>query len=253
MSQFYAPDPSARPWQQQQQYAPPPPRNGFGIAGFALAIVGLVFCLMPITGFIGFILGLLAMLFALLGLGRVRHGRASNKKLTIVALVLAVLAVIAGFFAMKMFFDIFDGKSNSPPVVINEPSSSGNGSGTAPANQQVVAGQTVDRDGLQVTAAPLRKVKRQYGDPLVCSKVTYRNTGDEEAFFNVLDWKIQDSAGVQTLATYADKGGLSSGQLAPGGTVAGDVCITSPGTAGDYFIINEASLFGDPIRWATKL
>jgi hypothetical protein len=72
-------------------------------------------------------------------------------------------------------------------------------------------------------------------------------------FFDiVIDWKIQDPAGVQSSAFMAQDGGLQSGQLARGGTVSGDVCATSPGASGDYLIINE-SFFNDPIRWKATL
>jgi hypothetical protein len=81
--------------------APQPPtrRNGFGITALALSLIGLLLCLMPITGFLGFILGLLAVLFGALALGRVRRGQAS-KGLTITALILAVVTTIAGFASM---------------------------------------------------------------------------------------------------------------------------------------------------------
>ena len=139
----------------QQHYQPPQPatpasapRNGFGITALALALVWLVFCLMPITSFLGFILGMLGLLFALLELGRVRRGHATNKRLTVATLVLAVLAIVGGFFAMMMFFDIVDGfgGSSSPPTAasgadpgasIEEPAEGG----------ESAAGQTVDRDG----------------------------------------------------------------------------------------------------------
>jgi hypothetical protein len=116
------------------------------------------------------------------------------------------------------------------------------------SGQEFTVGQTVDRDGLQITAEPLRKVKPQYGDRMVCSKVTYNNTGNQAASFNMFDWKIQNPAAVQSPATMAQDGGLQSGQLAPGGTVSGDVCATDPGAKGDYLVINEA-FFADPVRW----
>jgi hypothetical protein len=265
-----APHPQRPPHQQfppgygQQAFQgypplPPPPverRNGFGIAALALALVGLVFCLMPITGFIGFGAGLLALLFALLALGRMRKGQAS-KGLTIAALVLATSTTIAGFGSMKLFFDILDGFGHSatPPAAVSgtgQQQQSGVGSGSGSGGQQFTAGQTIERDALQISAAPLRKVKPQYGSAMVCSTVTYRNTGTGEQSFNMFDWKIQNPAGVQSAATMAQKGGLHSGQLAPGGTVAGDVCATDAGAKGDYLIINEPVLT-DPIRWKATL
>ena len=208
---------------------------------------------MPITGFIGFGAGLVALLFALLAVGRMRKGQAS-KGLTITALILAVVTTLAGFGSMKVFFDILNGfgHSASPPAAVSgaapQPGAGSGGSGGG----QFAAGQTVDRDGVQINAAPLRKVKPQYGDAMVCSKVTYRNTGTTAQSFNVFDWKIQNPDGVQSTAAMAQKGGLQSGQLAPGGTVAGDVCATDPGAKGDYLIINE-QFFADPIRWTATL
>ncbi|MBL8928027.1 MAG: hypothetical protein JNM77_17625 [Pseudonocardia sp.] len=118
--------------------------------------------------------------------------------------------------------------------------------------QDFTAGQTVERDGVQITAEPLRKVKLQYTDRRVCSTITYRNGGSDEAPFNLLNWKIQNPAGVQSNAVYALDDGLKSGQLAPGGTVTGDVCIIDQGAPGDYLVIHEG-WFADPIRWAAKL
>lgn len=130
------------------------------------------------------------------------------------------------------------------------------GGGTAASaqsdGQPVAAGETVTSDNLQVTAEPVRKVKPRYTDPQLCSRVTYRNTGDDEEFFNVIDWKIQSPDGVQQLATFALDKGLSAGQLAPGGTVSGDVCRQGPGVAGEYLVILDRT-FLDPIRWKSTL
>jgi hypothetical protein len=256
MTQQYPP-PNAQPDPAQHHYRQPP-RNGFGITALALALVGLVFCLMPITGGLGLILGMLALLFGLLGLGRVRKGAATNKGVTIAGLVLAVCAVIGGFFAMKTFFDILSGfgKSDSPPVAVGAPAVPGPAGDDAapeqPTGGTFDAGQAVDRDGMQITAGPLKRVKREYGDPLLCSRITYRNTGDQEESFNAFDWKIQSPDGVQESAYSAEKNALSSGQLAPGGTVAGDVCRKDSGGKGEYLVINDQT-FADAIRWKTSI
>ena len=89
-------------------------------------------------------------------------------------------------------------------------------------------------------------------DAQLCSRVTYRNTGSDEEFFNVLDWKIQSPDGVQQLATYALDKGLSAGQLAPGGTVSGDVCRQGPGAKGEY-VVSLDRTFLDPIRWKATI
>jgi hypothetical protein len=103
-----------------------------------------------------------------------------------------------------MFFDIVDGfgRSDSPPAVVSGAASDAPTGAGEIVGEEFTAGQTVDRDGLQITAEPLRKVNQQYGDPLACSKVTYRNAADGQASFNVIDWKIQDPAGVQSSASW---------------------------------------------------
>jgi Domain of unknown function (DUF4352) len=242
----------------QQQWPPPQPvapRNGFGITALALSLIGLLFCLMPITGFIGLGLGLLGFLFAALGLGRVRRGVATNKGMSIAGLILSVLAIVLGFVSMKMFFDIVSGigGSSSPPSAV---STAGAGPDTeapaaTPAIGEFTAGQTADREGLQITAGPLTKVKPQFGNALLCSQVSYVNASNEEQNYNPFDWKLQDPNNNIVNATYSGEKDLNSGSLAAGGKVAGSVCFEDPKLKGDYWIINEQliSLSSSKARW----
>jgi hypothetical protein len=153
-----------------------------------------------------------------------------------------LLAVVIGSAAGKE-----TPSSGAAPSVdeVAAPAEVASGSGNA-------AGDAVEQDGLRITAAPLRKVKPKYGDRLLCSRVTYVNIGDDEEFFNVINWKIQSPDGVQAGAMFAQKDGLQSGQLAPGGTVAGDVCRKDSGRSGEHLIIHEAT-FADPIRWRSTV
>ncbi len=83
---------------QSTTTAAAPPRNGFGITALVLALVGLVFGLVPFTGFLALILGLLAVLFGLLGWSRTRHGVATNPKMTVIGTVLGVGAAALGIW-----------------------------------------------------------------------------------------------------------------------------------------------------------
>jgi hypothetical protein len=245
---------------------PPPmrhPRNGFGITSLVLALLGLLFCLMPITGFLGLGLGLIGTLFGALGLGRVRKREASNRKLTVAGLVLSLLAVVFGFLSMKMFFDIVDdfgGPSTAPTAVTGAPP------GAAPippppasdeSPQEFAAGQTVDRDGLQITAAPLQRVKQSYGPALLCTDVKYLNNSGEEVNYNGgFDWTLQDPDSNIAAPTYGGDKTLSSGALAPGGKVGGRVCFADPKLKGDYLIINEqigSTSAAAQARWRSPL
>ncbi|MFC5061119.1 DUF4190 domain-containing protein [Actinomycetospora atypica] len=83
---------------------PPPPRNAFGIAALCLALVGLVFGLVPFTGFLAVILGLLALVFGMLGFGRVQQRLATNKKMTIAGAGLGVVALALGIWGIVIVF-----------------------------------------------------------------------------------------------------------------------------------------------------
>lgn len=81
------------------------PRNGFGIAALSLSIGGLVFCLMPITGFIAVICGALAILFALLGHARYRRHEATNNKMCVTAAFIGVITTAIGVWGVVIFMN----------------------------------------------------------------------------------------------------------------------------------------------------
>ncbi|MGH3772209.1 MAG: hypothetical protein ACRDRW_12565 [Pseudonocardiaceae bacterium] len=85
-----------------------PARNGFGITALVLALVGLVFGLVPLAGFLALILGALAVLFGLLGWARVRRREASNPKMTMIATVLGVVVAAAGIWGITIVFGAAD-------------------------------------------------------------------------------------------------------------------------------------------------
>lgn len=91
-----------QPTQQPQSIREP--KNGFGITALILAIVGLVFGLIPLTGFIALTLGAIALLFALLGWGRVRRGVATNKKMSAIGGLLGVGAIALGIWGLTIVF-----------------------------------------------------------------------------------------------------------------------------------------------------
>lgn len=74
-------------------YGAPPrrPRNGFGIAALVLGLLALVLS-WTIIG--GIVLGLLALIFGLLGLARVRRGKATNGGLSLAGIVLGTIGLL---------------------------------------------------------------------------------------------------------------------------------------------------------------
>lgn len=85
-----------------------PEKNGFGLASLILGIVGLLFCLMPITGFIGFILGVIGLALGFAGISRCRKNKATNKKTAISGTIVSALSAIFGIVGIVMFFTAVD-------------------------------------------------------------------------------------------------------------------------------------------------
>jgi 4-hydroxybenzoate polyprenyltransferase len=76
------------------------PRNSFGITALVLALVGLVSGLS--TGFLALPLGALAVLFGLLGWARIRRNEATNRKVTVLGMVLGVGAMAIGIWGITL-------------------------------------------------------------------------------------------------------------------------------------------------------
>lgn len=80
------------------------PRNGLGIAAISIAVVGVLFGLVPLTGFIAVGAGLVAAILALAARGRIKRGRATNRKTTWAALIVALGSIALGIWGMTIVF-----------------------------------------------------------------------------------------------------------------------------------------------------
>nr|WP_296779081.1 DUF4190 domain-containing protein [Rhodococcus sp. (in: high G+C Gram-positive bacteria)] len=85
-----------------------PEKNGLGLASLILAIVGLVFGIIPFTGFICLILGIVGLALGFAGLSRVRKNKATNKKTAISGIVVSVLAIALGIWGITIVFGAVD-------------------------------------------------------------------------------------------------------------------------------------------------
>lgn len=95
------------------------------------------------------------------------------------------------------------------------------------STENLVIGTTVNLpDGLSVTVDSAEPGLANYdGSAMTGIHVTYTNNGDDGASYNVFDWKGEDANGAQQSSGYYSDGSdeLSSGTLAKGGTVSGNV------------------------------
>lgn len=102
------------------------------------------------------------------------------------------------------------------------------------------AGQSITVDDVVTTTTPLTEGQALGTTPVVCSTVTIVNNSDESVSFNGgFDWNLQDPAGASRSTTLGGSDTLlSAGDLAPGGTVSGDVCFDLQQAApGQYAVI----------------
>lgn len=98
---------------------------------------------------------------------------------------------------------------------------------TEESTENLVIGTTVNLpDGLSVTVDSVEPGLANFdGSAMTGVHVTYTNNGDDGASYNVYDWKGEDANGAQQSTGYYSEGSdeLSSGTLAKGGTVSGNV------------------------------
>lgn len=101
--QQWGPPPS---YPQEKTYAQPmyAPRNGLGITALCLGIVGILFGLVPFTGFIAFGLGAIGVILGLVGFSRARKRVATNPKMAVAGIVLSVGALALGVWGMVIVF-----------------------------------------------------------------------------------------------------------------------------------------------------
>ena len=76
------------------QYPVERPQNGLGTAGFVLGLIGLLFAPIPLIGVVAWPLVILGLVFSLIGYGRGRSGRATNKGLALAGAILSVIGLL---------------------------------------------------------------------------------------------------------------------------------------------------------------
>lgn len=113
----------------------------------------------------------------------------------------------------------------------------GSSSGSGSSEQKTVqttfkVGDVIAFDEKKVTVVSVQRnwdtgnqfMKPDTGNEFVKVQVSIENNSKNEAIYNTFDWKLQDSKGVikdVDAVGYGVEGALSSGELAPGGKVAG--------------------------------
>lgn len=118
------------------------------------------------------------------------------------------------------------------------------------------AGDTIDDDGVQVTATPVTAGDATLG-PTACSTITITNTSKNTLDVNALDFTLQDPAGaISNTGLLGSSNHLSASKLIAGGSVSGDVCFSTDVSAGGQYVLlykPTLSLFGHRRAWVNNL
>ncbi|MBN9735768.1 MULTISPECIES: DUF4190 domain-containing protein [unclassified Pseudonocardia] len=263
--------PAQPPFPPGPPYPPPhgwpvqrPQRNGLGTAALVLGILGALFSLIPIIGVIAWPMVVIGLVLGVLGIVRANAGKADNRGVAISGTVLSAFGLAFCLLYTVAFASAVSDSSSSTASATGGSAPSGPATAgvenadrtySAPAPARPTSGAPGDtlttRDGLELTTTPLRD-RSDFMGPVRCTDVTYRNTGSGTASFNIWDWQLQDPDGVIRRISIGSDNDLSSGQLAPGGTVSGQVCFDAKADAtGTWTVIYEGGLFSsEDLTWA---
>lgn len=240
------------PAQRRRPPAAAAPRNGLGIAAIVLGPIGVLFGLIPLTAFIAIVCGLIGAILGIIGVGRVRSGQATNGAVSWIGVVLSAAAVGLGIFGLVIVGQAVDQLGRDLDAI-------GAPAGTPGSDAvlvEVAAGQpATTSDGVTVTAGPLESVEVEYLGEYGCSTVTYQNGGQEQARYAEFDWKLQNPQGAAVSVDFTGRdGALGTGELAPGGTVSGQVCFKDVGSGRHVLILEQlVALAPDRLTWTVDV
>lgn len=223
--------------------------SGMAITSLVLGILAIISSWMPIINNFSMILAILGVIFAIIGLVGITKGKKRGKGLAIAGLVLGIVSGILVIATQGIYGAAIDSAREeiNPSVATTTSSSSsasnatGDSSNTSSDNQSnketeqeesidysnLVLGDSIElTDGTVVTVNSVEAGLVNYDDsPITGVSVTYTNTGSKDISFNPYDWKAQDAQGAQYNQTYYSEAenSLSSGSLAAGGSVTGNL------------------------------
>lgn len=223
--------------------------SGLAIAGLVVGIVSILTSFLPIINNASFFLAIVGVILSIVGLVGVNKGKHSGKGIAIAGVVLGVLAIVVVLATQAMYSSALNSLSNqlnagSTPTASASGSAASSSSASAAAKddtdyQNLAIGSTVNlKSGLSVTVNSIEGGYTNYdGSEIVCVNVTYANKGNKNVMFNTYDWKAQDADGALRMPTIYLEGdnNLSSGQLASGGQVTGNLYFDAPVMKAHYY------------------
>lgn len=219
--------------QQSTQPSQPKGTSGLAIAGLVLGIVSILTSFLPILNNGSFFIAIIGLILGIIGFTQTRKKK-NGSGIAVAAIILNILSCVIVLVSQSMYSAALnaavDNVSNpSTSIVSSNPSSTAPSttSSTAQETRDLPLGTTVEvNDGLQVTVNSITSGLQNYdGSAVTQVNVTYLNQSSSTESFNVFDWKSENAQGVQSSYTYysSAENELSSGSLASGGTITGNL------------------------------
>jgi hypothetical protein len=233
-------------------------RNGLGLAAAIVGPIGVLFGLVPLTGFVAVICGLVAVPLALAGRSRYRRGLATNGRTALAGLVSGVVALALGVWGIVIVVQATDqlvSTLEGPSVAATGPVG-GAGAPSGQASTGVAAfGQRVTFDdgvAVEVTAPqafePSRYAFGNERDRAVSFEVTVVNGSDQPLDTVMAIVRATHDGRDAPLIFDAEKGmsGAPQGTVLPGKSITFPVAVSVGKDAGDLQIEVRPGIVGDP-------
>lgn len=195
------------------------PMSAMGITGIVLGAIALSTSFIPIVNNASAFFAVLGIIFGIIGAVGIFKGKKRNKIIAVIALAFNVLALIIVVASQQFYSDSLKSVTGNPA------------GGTAKEqSSEAKVGETIKMDnGLELTVTSIEEGLKNYdGSPACKISVKYSNTSNKEVSYANYDWKVESTQGSQTsftlfTGTNGSNNQLSSGKLAAGGTISGDL------------------------------
>lgn len=216
-----------------------------GIVGLILGIFALILSWMPIINNFAFVIALIGLVFSIMGVVVAVRGKRSGKSLAIVALIINIASFAMVLGTQSAYSAAIDDAVNGPQVTSTSDDNLDTSSDDAsqeetPASMDLEVGTVAElENGLSVVVDSVQTGLVNYdGSSITGIHVTYTNNSEGSVSYNSLDWKGQDAQGAaETCTFYADSTDeLSSGDLAAGGTVSGNLYFKGDTVKALYYV-----------------
>ena len=152
--------------------------SGLAIAGFVIAIIGLLLSALPIVNNFAFILGVLGLIFAIVSLVKVRKNDA-KKGMAIAAAILSVLTIGVVLITQQIYSKAVNEASKSLQETSQKLDDQLKKSSTGEATEELL------KNDVEVTLGQFQATTDEYGLATTNLPVTVKNKNSQEKTYSI--------------------------------------------------------------------